>query len=267
MDLSRLTLLALLAVPACGFTVGTPEDGLPPGGDDTTNPPPQPVTRKCTTGDASLRLCIDFDDESAITSDGSGRGHDAIGIGLTVMEREDEQAVLVGTTSQLVVPEAKDLDIKNNLTITLLAQPANLPRAGKTYWALDNNKQYFVAYKDDGKFRCGIGNMTVDAVVGVPPGNWHHVACAFDRGALELYIDGQLAGCRMLGPDIPTDGAEGLAIGGNIGANATFTDQFVGGLDNIQVFQRTFSPDEACTAAGKTNCWQTLDGGGGGDCE
>lgn len=266
MVLRRLALLALVTAPACGFTARTLEDGVP-GGDDTMDPPPPPPeARRCATGDASLRLCIDFDDESLLTSDGSGRGHDAIGTNLTVMAREDEQAVLVGTTSQLVVPEAPDLDIKNNLTVTLLAQPANLPRAGKSYWALDNNKQYFVTYKDDGKFRCGIGNMTVDAVVGVPPGDWYHVTCAFDHGALELFIDGQLAGCRVLGPDIPIDGMEGLGIGGNIGANSAFTDQFVGGLDNIQVFQRTFSQDEACTAAGKTDCWQGF-GGGAVDCE
>lgn len=255
-----LALLALLTIPACGFTARTLEDGVP--GDDTADPPPpgDPTARRCNVNDPALRLCIDFDDEQALTSDGSGRGHDAIGTGLTVMTRENEQAVLVGATSQLVVPESLDLDIKTNLTVTLYANPASAPRPGKSYWALDNNKQYFVSYKDDGKFRCGIGAMTVDSAVGVLPGDWYHVACTYDRGELRLFIDGQLAGCRLVPPSIPTDGGEGLAIGGNVGANQAFTDQFVGGLDNVQVFERTYTMDEVCSAAGETDCWQGITG-------
>jgi hypothetical protein len=267
--LRYLVLTALLVAPACGFTAGMPDedDG---GGDDMGQPQPQPTARKCATTDPALRLCIDFDDNETLTSDGSGLGHDAIGTGYSVMTRSTEQAVMVDAQTQLVVAETPDLDIADNLTITLLARPSSRPANTKAYWALDNNKQYFISYQDNGQFRCGIGNATVDAPIGVSANSWYHVACTVDRGQLKLFVEGQLAGCRTVGP-IPVDGTEGLAIGGNIGANSAFSDQFVGGLDNIQVFARAYSMDEVCAAAGQSGCWQGWGGGGGGgggdDCD
>lgn len=255
-----LAVIALFASSACGFSapnpVGAGDDG---GGDDGTSEPPPPVERKCTLADASLRLCIDFDDPEWLTSDGSGRGHDAVGDGYFVMTRDSEQAVMVDTRSHLVVAETPDLDIRENLTITLMARPSSYPAMGQAYWALDNNRQYFISYKDDGKFRCGIGSTTLDAAVPMPKDAWYHVACTYDEGQLRLFINGQLAGCRNA-PALTIDGTEGLAIGGNIGAGDSFTDQFVGGLDNIEVFARTYSMDEICDAAGTTNCWQGLGG-------
>jgi len=255
----------LLVVPACGFTARTPGEDMP-GDDDPTDEPPPPAARKCTKTDSSLRLCIDFDDEVALTSDGSGRGHDATGSGYMVMNRDSEQAVEVAGTAQLVVAESSDLDLATELTVTLLAQPANRPPSQGSYWALDNNRQYFISYEDDGDFRCGIGSATVDSVIPVPPGNWYHVACTFDRGALKLFIDGRLAGCRTIAETIPTNGTEGLAIGANVGSGTTFSNQFVGGLDNIQVFARTFSISEVCSAAGYSSCpvWPETTGNGPG---
>ncbi len=258
-----LAVIALFTASACGFTAGTPVGtGDDTGGDDTSEPPP-PAERKCALADPALRLCIDFDDDQALTSDGSGLGHDAVGTGYSVMSRQSEQAVMVDTHSQLVVAETPDLDIQENLTITLLARPTSYPAMMQSYWALDNNKQYFVAYRDDGKFRCGIGSTTLDSSVAVPKDTWYHVACTYDEGKLRLFVNGQLAGCKSA-PAISTSGTEGLAIGGNIGAGNTFSDQFVGGLDNIQVFARTYTMDEVCDAAGQTNCWQGFGGGGPG---
>jgi Concanavalin A-like lectin/glucanases superfamily len=267
--LRYLLLTALVAAPACGFTAGnvTGDDVTP--GDDTQQPPP--VARKCALADPALRLCIDFDDDQMLTSDGSGRGHDAIGTGYMVTTRKTEQAVMVDASTQLVVAETPDLDIQNNLTLTLMARPSNYPAMGQAYWALDNNKQYFISYQHDGKFRCGIGNMVVDSSVGMTKDSWYQVACTYDHGTLKLFIEGQLAGCRTV-PPIPVDGTEGLAIGGNIGVNHVFSEQFVGGLDNIQVFARTYSMDEVCTAAGKSGCFQGWGGpqgqgeGEGGGC-
>ncbi len=267
MVLRHLIIPALLATPACGFTAGNGragDDVIP--GDDTQQPPP--VERKCALSDPSLRLCIDFDDDQRLlTSDGSGRGHDAVGSGYMVTTRQAEQAVMVNTSTQLVVAETPDLDIQNSLTITLMARPSSYPAMGQAYWALDNNKQYFISYQHDGKFRCGIGSTTLDAAVAMPKDAWYHVACTYDEGQLKLFINGQLAGCRVA-PAIVIDGNEGLAIGGNIGANSVFSEQFIGGLDNIQVFARTYSMDEVCTAAGKTDCFQGWGrpGGPGGGC-
>ena len=262
MVLRYLILTALVATPACGFTAGngSGDDVVAPG-DDTQNPPP--VERKCALEDSALRLCIDFDDDQMLTSDGSGLGHDAIGTGYMVTTRKTEQAVMVDASTQLLVAETPDLDIQNSLTVTLMARPSSYPAMGQSYWALDNNKQYFVSYQHDGKFRCGIGNMVVDSSIPMQKDSWYQIACTYDRGKLRLFIEGQLAGCRAV-PAIPIDGTEGLAIGGNIGAGSVFSEQFIGGLDNIQVFARAYTMDEVCTAAGKSDCWQGWGGGQGG---
>ncbi len=256
MTLRSPWLIAVLGsglLAACGFTAPAP-------GDDTVDPGPGPtdpkVERKCTRTDPTLKLCIDFDDPQALTGDGSGLGHDAAGTGFSVMTRGSEQAVAVDADSRLVVQETPDLDIASNLTLSLWARPDRLPSEEKAYWAVDNNTQYYLSYQANGKFRCGVGPATIDAFLGVPQGNWYHVACTYDQaqGKLKVYVNGQLGGCRAVTAPIPVNGTIGLAIGANHGSKETFTDQFVGGLDNIQVFARTYSDNEICAAAGQHNC-------------
>jgi concanavalin A-like lectin/glucanase superfamily protein len=252
--LRSLWLTAALLAPACGFTAPASDDVVDPGPDPTPDPT---VARKCALKDPTLKLCIDFDDPQSLTGDGSGLGHDASGSGFAVMTRGSEQAVSVDATSRLTVAETPDLDITTNLTFSLWARPDRAPTGPGSFWALDNNKQYYVSYQANGKFRCGIGATTIDAFVGVPSDNWYHVACTFDQaeGKLRVYVNGQPGGCRTVTGVVPTDGHDGLAIGANHGGPAMFTDQFQGGLDNIQVFARTFSDDEVCSAAGQKSCW------------
>ncbi len=248
-----LWLTAAVVSGACGFTAPASDEVVDPG--PGADPVPT-IERKCASGDPTLRLCIDFDDPQELTGDGSGLGHDAAGSGFAVMSRGAEQAVAVDETSRLTVAETADLDITSNLTFSLWARPERVPSRGDSFWALDNNRQYFVSYQSDGKFRCGIGATTVDAFLGVPSDNWYHVACTFDQAQskLRVYVNGQLGGCRTVSVPVPTDGTEGLAIGANHGGAATFSDQFQGGLDNIQVFARTYTDDEVCSAAGQNNC-------------
>ncbi|CAN5733975.1 hypothetical protein BH11MYX3_BH11MYX3_19170 [soil metagenome] len=253
MTLRSLWLTAALLAPACGFTAPQSDDMVDPGPDPTPDPT---IQRKCALKDPTLKLCIDFDDPQALTGDGSGLGHDAAGTGFAVMARGSEQAVAVDVDSRLVVQETPDLDIASNLTVSLWARPEQLPDDRKAYWAVDNNTQYYLSYQSNGKFRCGIGANTVDAFLGVPQDNWYHVACTYDQaqGKLKVYVNGQLGGCRAVTTPIPVGGVIGLAIGANHGSREMFTDQFVGGLDNIQVFARTYSDDEICAAAGQHNC-------------
>ena len=264
MRLGTLWLIAAL-VPACGFTAPEPgqepdpADPYPGGTGPEPGDLPPPAARRCAITDTALRLCLDFEDTKA-GDDGSTLGHDAVCTDVTVMTRDQEKAGQLAATSRMVVAETADLDITQNLTVSLWAHPDGLPRDDTAYWALDNNKQYFVEYLDNGKFRCGVGTTVVDAALGVQPGNWYHVGCTYDqtRRSLRVYVNGHLAGCRTLDTPIPTDGGEGLAIGGNIGAGAggpSFSEPFVGGLDNISVFARTLTANELCDAASNSNCW------------
>ncbi|MBA3461867.1 MAG: LamG domain-containing protein [Deltaproteobacteria bacterium] len=257
--------MALL--PACGFEAPAPTPGDDPedpypGGAPPTDPTEPPSTaRHCSTTDTALRLCLDFDDQTTIGSDGSTFNNPATCTAITRMPRSHdgvtEQAGLLSPTSRMTVAESADLDIASNLTMTMWARPMGYPKRGNAYWLLDNNRQYFAQYLPNGKFRCGIGTTTVDAEVGVQENRWYHVACTFDQStsSLRVYVNGHLAGCRAIATPIPIDGTEGISIGSNLDAGETFSQPFVGGLDNIQVFNRTFTSSEVCGDASNSGCW------------
>lgn len=250
--------LLALALTGCGFSV-TAETGLPPDVDQPDAGPgdPPPVARACDASDSSLRLCVDFDDPTRATADGSGRHHlPSKDENLTVMPRGPEQAALMSASSRLAFPEHPDFDIPKKLTVSLWMQ-ANKPDAVE--WLLDNNTQYAVSYQPDGQLRCGLGLSTVDSQLSVLDRGWHHVACTYDGEVLKVYLDGELQGCADVDREIATTGQDGLAIGANLGAGATFTDPYVGGLDNVQVFARTWSGDELCAANGRTGCTSDCD--------
>ena len=266
-------LVAALLLPACGFEAPAPapgedpEEPYPGGAPDTddTTPPDQPpaAARHCPSTDPSLRLCLDFDDQATIGNDGSLFNNSATCSAITRMPRSvdgvTEQAGMLTDVSRMTVAESGDLDIVDALTVSLWARPTGFPAAGQSYWLLDNNRQYFAQYLANGKFRCGIGSVTVDAALGVQANKWYHVGCVFDASSdtLRVYVNGQLANCRRTTANIPIDGQEGISIGSNIDAGPAFSQPFVGGLDNIQVFNRALSHDEVCDAASNSGCGYT----------
>jgi hypothetical protein len=246
---TRSIWLGALLLAGCGFEAPPFEDEMDMVPDMTGT-----VERKCATDDDSLRLCIDFEDTDPPAGDGSGLGHDPmLAVGLTTMTRDDELAVEMSSQSRLQIAEHAHLDITTNLTVSMWMKNEALPTAG-AYWMLDNNKQYAMSLQSDGQIRCGLGLDTIDSIASLTDQDWHHVACTYDGMRLKVYIDGWVAGCKSLTRPIATDGAEGLAIGSNIGVGPTFTGNYVGGLDNIQVFARTWSESELCAANGSSWC-------------
>jgi len=250
----------------CGFEAAPGEEDTMI--DDPTSPTGDPtVERKCATADGSLRLCIDFEDPATDATDGSGRNHHPVVVdGLTTLDRDAgggaiELAVEMSAQSKLQIAEHADLDIATNLTVSMWVNTSTRPAAGSSYWLLDNNNQYSISMQPSGAIRCGLGASTVDsaAQLNVSGGGWHQVACTYDGEELKVYIDGWVRGCRDVDRPISTTGTDGLSIGSNIGAGPVFNDKFVGGLDNVQVFARTFSPAELCAANGNDWCNPSCD--------
>ena len=260
--------LGAVLLVGCGFEAAPLEEDMEPVPPGTIDPS---IERKCATSDNSLRLCIDFEDTATLAGDGSGRGHHpVIADALITMDRATELAVQMSTQSRLQIQENADLDITTNLTISMWADNDGLPQSGASFWMLDNNKQYSMSLQADGRLRCGLGSSTVDSATALNlfGGGWHQVACTYDGNQLKVFVDGWVAGCSVVGRPIATTGTEGLAIGANIGAGTTaplFTSRFVGGLDNVQVFARTWSDRELCDAAGDDWCTSGCGGGGGGE--
>jgi hypothetical protein len=256
----RIWIVSVL-VAGCGFEV--PTEPEMPGDDgvvDPMEPSGPPVARKCATSDPSLRLCIDFEDVATFASDGSGRAHHPLlADQLTMMTREDETAVQLSALSRLQIGETSDLDISPSLTVSLWMRPEGLPAKDQAYSMVDNDLQYSISYRDSGKVRCNIGSDKVDSVISLPPRSWYAIGCTYDGAKIKLLIDGHVAGCKDRSGAVSATGIVGTAIGADIGASPgatapSFSEQFIGGLDNIQVFARAWSPAELCTAAGSTNC-------------
>ncbi len=172
---------------------------------------------------------------------------------LMTTTRDSELAVQMVPESRLQIGEHPDLDIKTNLTVSMWIKPRERPISG-SFWMLDNNKQYAMSLQSDGDIRCGLGSATVDSVVPLPREGWHHVACTYDQDRLMVYIDGSIAGCKRMTREIATDGREGVAIGSNIDAGPVFSAQYLGELDNIQIFSRTWLSSELCDVSGSGIC-------------
>lgn len=241
-----------------------------PGGDDDSSmgQPDSGMTapaRMCSTSDPSLRLCIDFNDSADLPTDGSSFAHPVMAQNLTPMTRTGgDQAVQVDASSRLHVPETTDLDIVDNLTVSMWIKfdIGGLPLTNtNARWLYDNNTQYFASLRVAGVIRCGSGPEVADSEPVPADGKWHHVACTYEREEIRVHVDGNVEGCEDLdNRPLPTGGDQGLAIGANIGGGAggvTFSEQFIGGIDNVQVFARTFAPQDVCDAAGDVPCRTT----------
>lgn len=258
----RWLLLALIA--GCGFSI---EMGGPVVGDD--QPPGQPdagatTARMCSTTDPALALCIDFDDSTNLAADQLGHVVDAQN--LTPMPRAQEMAVELDNTSRLHVGETNDLDIADNLTVSMWISVDldGLPvSTTNSRWLYDNNTQYFAQLRLGGIVRCGAGGEDVDSAPIIADGRWHHVTCTYTRDELRVYVDGHLHGCEGVSDrPLATSGMDGFAIGANVSGSTgpggpRFTDQFIGGIDNVQVFSRLLHAGEICTAANGSGCLAT----------
>jgi len=241
----------------CGFEATPLEEDMPdptpPGGDPA-------VERKCTPSDDSLRLCINFEDTATFAGDGSGRGHHpAIADSLTTMTRDAELAVQLSALSRLQIAETGDLDLGTNLTVSMWMRPESRPAGDAAFAMLDNDTQYAISYRDDGRVRCSVGEDAVDSILPVLSRTWSHVACTYDGSMMRVWIDGSIAGCEQRAGAIANTGTIGTAIGADLSAGPAFAQQFVGGLDNVQVFARAWTASQLCLAAGHGSADDCLD--------
>ena len=252
----RWPLVALL-ISGCGFSVETdPVLGDDSPGDEPAPDAPTVAPRMCATTDPSLRLCLDFDGTTGLANDASAFAHPVEAQNLVPMSRDGEVAVSVDATSHIWIPESDELDVRTDLTVSMWIK-AEGPIVGTTRWLYDNNTQYFASVRPGGFIRCGSGTVVADSIA-IVDSAWHHVACTYEEDETRVYIDGHVAGCEETGErDLPTMGNDGLAIGANLSmgpGGPKFAEQFVGGIDNVQVFAKLLPPQDLCTAAGGSVC-------------
>lgn len=253
----RAACLALSLCASCAFTPpegGGPEPG--PGGDDDSGSGDE-LPAICDPEDADLRLCLDFD---APLVDRSVYGGPLAASAVDAMERDGQAAAGFTPASTIHVREANVLNIEDVITIELWIRPSVAPGPTPTRFILDNNQQYSMSFTADRRIRCQIGSTNQTSEPLPDDREFHHVACAYDRTQLKVYVDGSVSDCLDTTAAIPTLGDDGLAIGANLsGSNDVprFDEPYVGELDNVRVWRR--ADLDLCAAANRSGCKRTCD--------
>lgn len=253
-----LTLVtALTALTGCGFNspdagAGADPEVIPPS---PTPPAPQP----CQTSEQGVALCVDFEDQplANLAADRSPYGNHAtaVAVGSTI-RLPGEQAAVLTAASSLRVAESATLDLAQ-LTIEMWIYPEQPPPKKADVGLFDNPGQYTMRLTDELRVRCGLfGDLMKNAAWSdgtVPKAAWSHVVCRYAADEVRVYLNGHLSGCRTLGP-IQQLGIAGSAIGAELGFGLTGVepkDRFIGGIDNVRIYDRALEDARICAAAGQ----------------
>lgn len=250
-----------LVMAGCAFS-GPGVDG-PDAEEEPIDIPPaaQPVPRHCGTDEPGLVLCVDFEDASLaqFAIDGSTYGNDATATNVTSIPRiQDESAAELAKMSSLRVSESDMLDVPK-FTIEMWIRPTTEPGDKQVAGLFDNPGQYSMLFENKRRVRCGItGDNDANSEGGVPMNVWSHVACRYDGNEMRIYINGQLSECARFDAQVESGGLPGSAIGSRlIPMLAPLTpvhyDRFLGGVDNVRIFDRPLLDDQICTAAGQAS--------------
>lgn len=240
------TIAALLAVAGCGRSGTLYEDGLPaiPTPDletpasptPTVQPTPTPMPLLCDPGDADLLACFAFDGS---TTDGSSSGVTPVAATLAFGPGVEGSALLLSAGSSFVLPDANAYD-PPDVTFEMWVAPAQLPvnRAG----LIDKDGQLGVFLQANGSVTCAGASTPAGTLAA---GDWHHVAYVIGPAAVQIYVDGVVAGST--GGVAPNTGGDGVHLGEN---GPGGDDQLVGRVDRFRVWERIRTPTEICTEAG-----------------
>lgn len=247
-----------LAIAAAGCGFSSPDLDLP----DVIPPAPMPTPQPCGTDETGVVLCVDFEDELLIAqaADRSPFQHQvsAHDVERVVRPPVNEDAALLTPVSSLLVAESPALDVPR-FTIEMWIRPDQVVKHKDGDAGLfDNPGHYGMRLREDRKVRCGVGDLRLtrlSSLSAVQARTWSHVACTYDGTELRVYLNGQLAGCEELQSTVP-GGAFGSAIGAEIAPGPSpddVKDRFLGGVDDVRIYDRALAADRICRAAGHTD--------------
>jgi hypothetical protein len=241
-----------IAMTGCSFV-------SPPESPEVILPSPTPpAAQPCRTDEPGVALCVDFEDRPLLNmaTDRSRNANHVAAVDVSPRQRTaDEQAVTLRPTSSLRVPESAALDLPQ-LTIEMWIFPDQQPPKHVDVGLFDNPGQYTMRLQDNLRIRCGlVGAAQVSSASAVPKQQWSHVTCRYAEGELRAYVNGHLSACRTAAA-IPLPIAVGSAIGSELKpsadlATAEVIDRFIGGIDNVRIYDRALDEAAICAAAGQ----------------
>lgn len=155
-----------------------------------------------------------------------------------------------GTSNFISMTDAT-LDLAGSLTVAAWIKPETFGtdvgggiRAGGIYDRISGSSGYslniYEALGDDrlALYSSGNGNVFSDFNI-LTLNEWQHVAVTIDAGAATFYVNGVEAGTNAF----PVTSA-GAAVAAKIGVDSGEAEFFQGGIDDVRVYNRAFSPAE-----------------------
>ncbi len=200
----------------------------------------------------------DFDDVSNLGLDTSGQGREGTPMGgvTSVVGRPrtpliSELALQLDGTGVVKIPNLGE-DLVGLEEVTVEAWIKVPYQDQKNVF---RSRQPLGLYSDKvvvSNYIAGNGWEILASNVAPPVDTWYHLAGVFDRGDLDIYLDGVHAGHRNLGfTEIQGTSYGTWAIGGRAPGAGVDADQLlVGAVDDVKVYGRALSEAEIRAAAG-----------------
>jgi hypothetical protein len=154
---------------------------------------------------------------------------------------------LDGVDDSVVVPDAANLDITDQLTIDAWVKPSR-SHLGPIVDKWGPNSGYSMTFRGDlggrvqGQIGTGTGFPVVTSNTPIPVNQFSHVAVTFDQQTLRIFVNGVLDGSQSVTGSIASNDEE-LRIGRNSPA-AKFKFFFAGVNDEVEIFNRALSEGE-----------------------
>ena len=163
---------------------------------------------------------------------------------------------LSGAGAAIQIPDYPELRPTSETTLAAWIQPTETPDDWRTVFRKeDGDDRRLLAIGRTGDVwglwvGLGIGGRYVEFGAAAPKdrlgdGSWRHVAASYDGAELRLYVDGVLIGRQAASGAIGRGGEAPAFLGSYAGAQ----ERFVGGVDDVRVYERALSGDEIATLA------------------
>ena len=141
------------------------------------------------------------------------------------------------------VPHSGSIGVTGS-ELTLMAWVMN---KGQTTWGrvMDKNHPYLLYMGADdslGGYVDGVVDFH-DASIPVTREEWVHVASVFNGEDIKLYVNGEESAVSAAAGTIP-DGSRTLTIGDSMGDTWMHTRFFIGGIDEVRIYDRVLTPEE-----------------------
>ena len=188
--------------------------------------------------------------------DSAGKNHGKVGPGVAFTADRHGKAkgafLFDGKKGVVTIPDSAALDTDDAFTVSLWINPKAYghPRHLVDKWHDSNiHGDWALTLHPDGQLALHLcsGPARKDILhskSAVPKNTWTHIAATFDRGAMNLYFNGQFKVAKTSAIVRRTDQAEYKYDDVHIGASYTSSYSLDGAIDDVGVWNRALTADE-----------------------